>query len=126
MFVCFRYFDALICLLTCECRLYCLRRVFDMGHINDIPDFTDFCLFCVCFRCGSPLSGNPSLTQARYRTHLEGCLEALHSYDLYRNADIVLAAAELRTALRQIGKITGKITSEEILDVVFRDFCIGK
>jgi tRNA modification GTPase len=40
--------------------------------------------------------------------------------------DIVLAAEELRKALRNIGKITGKITTEDILDVIFRDFCIGK
>ena len=40
--------------------------------------------------------------------------------------DIVLASQALRRALREIGKITGKITSEEILDVIFKDFCIGK
>ena len=36
------------------------------------------------------------------------------------------AAEELRMAIREIGKITGKVGVEEILDVVFRDFCIGK
>lgn len=37
-----------------------------------------------------------------------------------------LAAEELRTAIRHIGRITGKVGVEEILDVVFKDFCIGK
>lgn len=42
--------------------------------------------------------------------------------------DMVLdqAAEEMRMAIREIGKITGKVGVEEILDVVFRDFCIGK
>jgi len=40
--------------------------------------------------------------------------------------DIVLASEALRRALREIGKLTGKVASEEILDVIFRDFCIGK
>ena len=37
-----------------------------------------------------------------------------------------LAAEELRTAIINIGRITGKVGIEEILDVVFKDFCIGK
>lgn len=37
-----------------------------------------------------------------------------------------LAAEELRSAIRQLGRITGKVSVEDILDVVFRDFCIGK
>ncbi len=37
-----------------------------------------------------------------------------------------LAAEELRSALRQLGRITGTVGVEDILDVVFRDFCIGK
>ena len=37
-----------------------------------------------------------------------------------------LAAEELRMAIRHLGRITGKVGIEEILDVVFKDFCIGK
>ena len=42
--------------------------------------------------------------------------------------DLVLdqAAEELRMAIREVGKITGKVGIEDILDVVFSDFCIGK
>lgn len=42
------------------------------------------------------------------------------------DGDLVLAAEELRLALRQLGRITGRIGIEEVLDVIFRDFCIGK
>ena len=41
-------------------------------------------------------------------------------------AVVDIAAEELRTAIRQLGRITGKVGVEEILEVVFRDFCIGK
>jgi tRNA modification GTPase len=33
---------------------------------------------------------------------------------------------ELRVAAQAIGKITGKITTDDLLDVVFSRFCIGK
>uniref|UniRef100_H3A9S7 5-taurinomethyluridine-[tRNA] synthase subunit GTPB3, mitochondrial n=1 Tax=Latimeria chalumnae TaxID=7897 RepID=H3A9S7_LATCH len=76
--------------------------------------------------CGNPLVGAPSLTQARHRLHLCSCAEALMQYHSYRALDLVLAAEQLRFAQRHLGKITGKISVEEILDVIFRDFCIGK
>lgn len=37
-----------------------------------------------------------------------------------------LASEALRAALRAIGRLTGRVSVEEVLDVVFRDFCIGK
>lgn len=40
--------------------------------------------------------------------------------------DVVVMAEELRAAVKQLGSITGEVRIEEILDVVFADFCIGK
>jgi tRNA modification GTPase len=40
--------------------------------------------------------------------------------------DVVLAAEELRYAASAVGKISGAIGVEDVLDVIFRDFCIGK
>ena len=37
-----------------------------------------------------------------------------------------LAAEDLRLATRALGRITGRVDVEDILDVIFRDFCIGK
>ena len=37
-----------------------------------------------------------------------------------------VAAEELRLAIAEVGRITGRVGVEEILDVVFQDFCIGK
>ena len=40
--------------------------------------------------------------------------------------DVVVAAEELRYAANAVGKVTGAIDVEEVLDVIFREFCIGK
>jgi tRNA modification GTPase len=40
--------------------------------------------------------------------------------------DTVLVAQQVRKALRHIGKITGHVSTEQILDVIFKDFCVGK
>ena len=37
-----------------------------------------------------------------------------------------LAAEDLRQALMSIGRITGRVDVEQLLDIVFKDFCIGK
>lgn len=40
--------------------------------------------------------------------------------------EVVLAAEELRYAAQAIGKISWAVDVEDVLDSVFRDFCIGK
>ena len=37
-----------------------------------------------------------------------------------------LRAEDLRLALRSLGRITGAVDVEDLLDMIFRDFCIGK
>uniref|UniRef100_A0A667Y1A9 GTP binding protein 3, mitochondrial n=1 Tax=Myripristis murdjan TaxID=586833 RepID=A0A667Y1A9_9TELE len=76
--------------------------------------------------CGDPLSGAPSLTQARHRAHLQQCVAALSQYHRYRDTDLALAAEGVRLALTSLGRITGRVGAEEILDIIFKDFCIGK
>jgi tRNA modification GTPase len=80
--------------------------------------------------CGNPMAGNPSITQARHRQHLTQCALLLHNFiDWIESGDEMMldkSAEELRTAIREIGRITGRIGVEDILDVVFSDFCIGK
>jgi tRNA modification GTPase len=66
----------------------------------------------------------PALTRPRHRAALT---EALAALDHARSAaQSELLAEDLRLAMRAIGRITGRVDVEEILDFVFRDFCIGK
>jgi tRNA modification GTPase len=37
-----------------------------------------------------------------------------------------LAAEELRRAATELGRITGAVDVEDVLDRLFADFCIGK
>ncbi len=64
------------------------------------------------------------LTRVRHRTALEECLAALQRAAVASESE--LAAEDLRLAARALGRLTGRVDVEEILDAVFRDFCIGK
>ena len=66
----------------------------------------------------------PVLTRARHRQSLEEAAASLHR--AREAAFPELQAEDLRLALRSIGRITGTVDVEDLLDVIFRDFCIGK
>ncbi|GJD06121.1 tRNA modification GTPase MnmE [Galdieria sulphuraria] len=68
------------------------------------------------------------ITRQRHRNCLKEALAALERFGEFPKtpASIVLAVEELRQAMNEIGKITGHVETEQLLDVIFRDFCIGK
>lgn len=66
----------------------------------------------------------PSPTRERHRAALEGCREALDRFIGAGSPE--LAAEDLRLASRALGRITGRVDVEEILDRIFAEFCIGK
>lgn len=69
-------------------------------------------------------SESPALTRPRHRRALEEALGHLAHAEAATEPE--LFAEDLRLATRAIGRITGSVDVEEILDSVFRDFCIGK
>ncbi len=66
----------------------------------------------------------PPLTRARHREALEDCVAALERASAATLPE--LAAEDIRLAVRALGRITGRVDVEDVLDVIFRDFCIGK
>jgi tRNA modification GTPase len=67
------------------------------------------------------------VTRERHRQALEDTVAALRRAlvrDLAGREDLL--AEELRIAARSLGRLTGRVDVEDILDVIFRDFCIGK
>jgi tRNA modification GTPase len=68
----------------------------------------------------------PALTRPRHRAALEEALVNLRHALTAPSDRPELFAEDLRLALRAIGRITGRVDVEELLDLVFRDFCIGK
>jgi len=70
--------------------------------------------------------GAPLLTRPRHRHALVEALGHLRHGLAAPGDQPELLAEDLRLAMRAIGRITGQVDVEELLDFVFRDFCIGK
>lgn len=64
----------------------------------------------------------------RHKQSLEKALEAIERAmeAVSAREPLELCAADTRTALNSLGEITGEVTTEEILDRIFSEFCIGK
>ena len=91
--------------------------------VGDVPEVGDASLLAVADRVLAP----PPLTRARHREALTQCLAALDralAQGLGSAAELV--AEDVRLAARALGRITGRVGVEDLLDVIFRDFCIGK
>ncbi len=68
------------------------------------------------------------VTRERQRNVLTGVVQSLvESLRLAeQGAGEELIAEQLRLAASGLGRLTGRVDVEDILDVIFRDFCIGK
>jgi tRNA modification GTPase len=87
----------------------------------------DKLIHSVTERVGLALSdsiGPPPLTRLRHREALQDCQSALAR--ALEAAEAELMAEDLRLAARALGRITGRVDVEDILDVIFSEFCIGK
>jgi tRNA modification GTPase len=73
------------------------------------------------------LGQTPMLTRARHRAALHAALEALGRIAaLPADAELALMAEDLRLAVRAVGRVTGRVGVEDLLDMIFAEFCIGK
>lgn len=54
------------------------------------------------------------------------CYHMRHVLRTVGKDDVVIGAEELRYAADALGKVTGAVELDDILDAVFRSFCIGK
>jgi len=68
----------------------------------------------------------PVLTQARHRQQLERCMAPLKSFLGSPIGEVELRAEDLRRAAHALGRLTGAVDVEDVLDEVFSRFCIGK
>jgi tRNA modification GTPase len=67
------------------------------------------------------------VTRERHRRALGetvSCLDRALALGASGNEELI--AEELRSAATTLGRLTGRVDVEDILDVIFRDFCIGK
>ncbi|ARJ66437.1 tRNA uridine(34) 5-carboxymethylaminomethyl synthesis GTPase MnmE [Magnetospirillum sp. ME-1] len=66
----------------------------------------------------------PLLTRERHRKAVAEAVDALGRFN--PELGVEMAAEDLRLAARSLGRITGRVDVDEVLDVIFREFCIGK
>lgn len=69
---------------------------------------------------------NEIFINERHVYHLTACLEYLQSSLTNINYDLSITCHLLRQSVDEIGKITGKVTTEDVLGLIFSSFCIGK
>ena len=78
----------------------------------------------VAARLASADTAAPVITRARHREALADCVAALDRAAAGTGSELI--AEDLRLATRALGRITGRVGVEDVLDLIFREFCIGK
>jgi tRNA modification GTPase len=78
--------------------------------------------------CETFFPAEPALvTRERQRAHLQEAAVALRGAQAAAGEGREeIVAEQLRLAARALGRLLGRVDVEDILDVIFRDFCIGK
>ncbi len=78
--------------------------------------------------CRQEQTGGVIVSRVRHRDSLAKARQSLGqaSTGLKEGLPFDLVSVDLRVALDHIGEITGHVSTEDILDRVFREFCIGK
>ncbi|SNY90522.1 tRNA modification GTPase trmE [Cohaesibacter sp. ES.047] len=66
------------------------------------------------------------ITRKRHETYLRECVDNVDKALIYSDSPLEIRSEFLRTAGDSLGKITGRIDVEEMLGVIFSQFCVGK
>jgi tRNA modification GTPase len=69
---------------------------------------------------------NAILVRSRHEESIRSCVESLNLALETPPEHLEIVAEHLRTAAQSVGALTGVIGVEDVLDSVFREFCIGK
>ena len=98
----------------------------DLGVSARTGDGIDGLLAAIEARTAAAMGAgeHPALTRLRHRQCLEDTAAALERALAATEAE--LTAEDLRLALRAMGRLIGRTDVEDLLDLIFRDFCIGK
>jgi len=87
------------------------------------------CLHSMLTRDGiGPDTGGAMVVNSRHKKALEGSLQCLRRAQegVEGKIPFELVALELRSCLDDFGEIGGETTTEEVLECIFSEFCIGK
>ena len=67
---------------------------------------------------------SPMITRVRHRSALLECAECLGRAREATSPELI--AEDVRLAVRALGRITGRVEVDDLLELIFREFCIGK
>lgn len=73
---------------------------------------------------GFAASEPPLITRQRHRLMIEQALARLQAIEPTMAQEI--KAEELRHAVKGLGRVTGKVAVDDLLDIIFKEFCLGK
>lgn len=90
---------------------------YDKGVSLILDAIADICL------SGETENGS-TVTSARHLAALISAKKSLDAVDVSQTTDCILI--DLKDALSALGEITGKSASEEVVDAIFKNFCVGK
>ena len=94
--------------------------------LSELLEAIDACLMA---EHGAEHEEAPGLTRARHRVAVRGALEELESFRRVLEEGAVpmsIAAIHVRRAADLLGELIGVVHVDDVLDVVFRQFCVGK
>jgi tRNA modification GTPase len=112
----------------------------DLGEPDDIPSavflkisaktgagLDDLVAMLAAHAAEAMDAGEPAIvTRERQRLELETCSQALSDFLSGKESELELRAEDLRVAARALGRLSGRVDVEDVLDRIFGDFCIGK
>ncbi len=77
---------------------------------------------------GSVETGEPVIDSLRQKNLIEKCCRSITNYKNGRkkNMPLDVLAVDIKDALDALGEITGEITTMDILETIFNNFCVGK
>lgn len=107
-------------------------RFIDLVNITALSgDGIELLKHAVCMRFLHSPASDPrefvALSRARHRDALVSAEQSLHRFsDGLQERNLELLALDLRGALRSVGSVTGETATDDILDLIFSSFCIGK
>ena len=83
---------------------------------------------CLSRELGEPILDAPGLTQARHQAAVSAAAAELQAFRVAWSDDVVasVAAIHVRAAADALGELIGVVAVDDVLDAVFRRFCVGK